>query len=76
MDEWEKKVRENLAIVLAKGRCEVHECQILFDLYNERRAELTGDPNASREIAPHCSGCIARVVERLKTYIDKQNASN
>ena len=65
---WESDVKQNLDIVLSKGKGEVYELQILFNLYNERRAEITGDPHASREIAPHCSGCVERVISRLKNF--------
>jgi hypothetical protein len=42
----------------------------MFDLYNENRGEITGDPNIKRETSYHCSACVGRVVNRLKKYYD------
>lgn len=66
---WESDVKKNLDIVVPKGKGDTHELRLLFDLYNERRAEITGDQHASRETATHCSGCVERVLTRLKNYI-------
>ena len=60
-----------LPVVLLKGRGEIYELQILFNIYNDNRLEIAGDANVQRETAVHCSGCVQRVITRLKAYYDK-----
>ena len=67
------QLTKTLPPVLLKGRGEIAELQILFNIYNDNREEITGDPNIKRETAVHCCGCVERVITRLKAYYDKHN---
>lgn len=70
------KLNKTLPFVISKGTGEAHEIQELFNIYNEHRGEITGDPNIKTESAIFCSGCVNRVITRLKTYYDTHKDSN
>lgn len=70
------KLNKTLPLVISKGNGEAHEIQELFNIYNEHRVEITGDPNIKRETAIFCSGCVNRVITRLKKYYDTNKDIN
>ena len=68
---WQDEARELLRIIEPKGRGEIEtELRPLFEIYNNNRVEITGELHTEREIAPHCSGCVPRVISRLKAYLN------
>jgi hypothetical protein len=69
---WQEEVKQYMEVVLKKGRGEIVELQKIFEIYNNNRAEITGSQHAEREIAPHCSACVQRVISRLQTYLNAQ----
>lgn len=50
---------------------DVKEAQKFFEIYNNYRGEITGDPGIKRETATNCSACVGRVMNRLKRYYDQ-----
>lgn len=47
---------------------DVKEAQRFFEIYNNYRGEITGDPGIKTESSYHCSACVGRVMNRLKKY--------
>lgn len=61
-DEYQQRVKALMLILIPKGTANTQETDELFKLYNDR--------NLPHESGKQCSGCRARVFNRMRAYYD------